>query len=411
MAYTTYGQYQPPQAPKLDDPITRILQGVAQSRNPPQPQQQDPQAEFANAIAAFQAQNGVSPAQNASYAAGQPSKLDQINMAIDSGEPRAQQLQKYVKLVAGPDPARQNAAKQAIIDHPDDIDPTNSFQVMKALAQWAKMSPEQVAMQDVSNIVSGKGTDFFGLQQADTKLGADLAASEALQQKRTRGSNVPASIQIANEIEAARQAGDLQRVADLERVHKMVKLGEGMTMGIEGVSELPGYGSVSGGIKKQEKFLEKTGELEAGREDIAVKKAVGAKSSNQQIQLARELLPKATGSYLGAAKNIGKRIVGTSDVETQANAKLKAISGWLTSNVPRMEGPQSNYDVQVYREMAANVGDTTLPFADRMAAIDTIEEINNRYAGVRETPQEPSGNLTPEEQAELDQLDAKYGRR
>lgn len=53
----------------------------------------------------------------------------------------------------------------------------------------------------------------------------------------------------------------------------------------------------------------------------------------------------------------------------------------MVSNVPRMEGPQSDFDVKNYREMAATVGDSTIPVKDRLAALDTLEQLQAKYAG------------------------------
>lgn len=51
-----------------------------------------------------------------------------------------------------------------------------------------------------------------------------------------------------------------------------------------------------------------------------------------------------------------------------------------------MEGPQSNYDVQNYRQAAANLGDPTVPSEMKSAALETIREIQSRYAGAPYTP-------------------------
>ena len=47
--------------------------------------------------------------------------------------------------------------------------------------------------------------------------------------------------------------------------------------------------------------------------------------------------------------------------------------------MPRMEGPQSDKDVEMYKEMAGNIGDPTKTRAERLAALQTIERINNKY--------------------------------
>jgi len=117
------------------------------------------------------------------------------------------------------------------------------------------------------------------------------------------------------------------------------------------------------------------------------KKSIKASDVLEYIDKAEDLLGKATGSYLGAGLQLGKRAVGYSDDTTKANQQLKLISGWMVSNVPRMEGPQSNYDVENYKTMAGMVGDSTVPIEDRRAALKTLRELQAKYL-----PQQPAPN-------------------
>ena len=45
-----------------------------------------------------------------------------------------------------------------------------------------------------------------------------------------------------------------------------------------------------------------------------------------------------------------------------------------------MEGPQSNLDQLLYREMAGKIGDRTVPVAEREAALQTVEGLLGKYA-------------------------------
>jgi hypothetical protein len=91
-----------------------------------------------------------------------------------------------------------------------------------------------------------------------------------------------------------------------------------------------------------------------------------------------------TGSGVGAAVDTLGRVVGYSSESAQKAAELETISGWLVSNVPRMEGPQSNYDVQNYKEMAAKVGDRTVPVNERMAALQALRSLQEKYKHLNE---------------------------
>jgi len=98
------------------------------------------------------------------------------------------------------------------------------------------------------------------------------------------------------------------------------------------------------------------------------------------IKEARTLLDSATGSYVGAGLDQAARAVGMSTRGAQSSAQLKALEGALMMAQPRMEGPQSNMDVQLYRQMAGQIGDATVPAKTKAAALDSIEKLNRKYA-------------------------------
>ena len=107
-------------------------------------------------------------------------------------------------------------------------------------------------------------------------------------------------------------------------------------------------------------------------------------SSNKALGLidqAEKLLDQSTGSYLGAAADQGAALFGASTTGAQAAAKLKALEVSLMMAQPRMEGPQSDKDVALYRQMAAQIGDPTVPVETRRAALGTIRELHQKYAG------------------------------
>jgi len=96
------------------------------------------------------------------------------------------------------------------------------------------------------------------------------------------------------------------------------------------------------------------------------------------------LLPKATGSYAGAGVDEAARFFGKSTSGAEATAQLRTLQGALISKMPKMSGPQSDKDVQLYREMAGQVGDPTLPVSTRQKASQTIRKLNEKYAGMPE---------------------------
>lgn len=137
------------------------------------------------------------------------------------------------------------------------------------------------------------------------------------------------------------------------------------------------------------------------------------------LDMAEPLLDTATGSTAGNLRDQAMALAGMSTEGGRSAAQLKALGGLLVSKMPRMEGPQSNLDAQLYREMAGQIGDPTVPVETRRAAMQTIRAINEKYAGngqsqvmtqssIQQSQQDSA--LTPEEQAELDFLRLQYGR-
>lgn len=97
-----------------------------------------------------------------------------------------------------------------------------------------------------------------------------------------------------------------------------------------------------------------------------------AQTAVSQLQKAIALLgdkkTPPTSSGIGAAADTAAGWFGKSlDGAPQAD-QLKTIQGWLTSNVPRMEGPQSNFDVANYQQMTGMVGNDRIPLETRLAA-------------------------------------------
>jgi len=108
--------------------------------------------------------------------------------------------------------------------------------------------------------------------------------------------------------------------------------------------------------------------------------AASGKSSLEIIGQAKDLLGKATGSYAGTAADTVAQAFGVSTPGAQASAKLKALEASLILTMPRLEGPQSDKDTALYRQAAAQIGDSTVPAKTKRAALETIESINRRYA-------------------------------
>ena len=107
----------------------------------------------------------------------------------------------------------------------------------------------------------------------------------------------------------------------------------------------------------------------------------------------REILPDATGSVPGVGADLVARGFGYTTKGAEATAKLKTLGGQLVMMMPRMEGPQSDKDVALYKEMAGNVASPITPRKVRLAALDAIEDLNKKYADLNNASQVKEDDL------------------
>lgn len=256
-----------------------------------------------------------------------------------------------------------------------------------------------------------------------------------------RGGNVPAAIQIANEMQKALQTGDLERYNALalaaKTFDKGIIAGEGgIAMAMPNYAQQLGqlsYGKQAGQNQSDyefanpTKFAERMGTLQADAQADRNKKAVQSNNQEPLLSQARSILSgtykpaegeqsvgKPTGSATGAIWDIGKKAFGVSDENSRANSKLSLIGANLTAQQPRFEGPQSDADRDYYEKMAGLVGDSTVPVEDRLAAIDEMERLNKKYSGgpdwgASNAAQNPNNPLPLPDPLQQLQSNANYG--
>ena len=97
-----------------------------------------------------------------------------------------------------------------------------------------------------------------------------------------------------------------------------------------------------------------------------------------------KLLDDATGSGIGRLIDGGARIFGVATPGDIATAKLGTLGGQLVALMPKMSGPQSDKDVEMYKQMAGKLDDPSIPVEIRKAALGTIRELNNKYSQMNE---------------------------
>lgn len=126
--------------------------------------------------------------------------------------------------------------------------------------------------------------------------------------------------------------------------------------------------------------------------EAAVKNQKNMQKLGPLIDQARAILPNATASGIGAMRDDANRFFGRTTPSAQSAAKLGAIGGNMLMMMPRMEGPQSDRDVENYKLMVGKIGDPSIPAEERSAALDALQEIVGRYAG---QPQQPAQQQQP----------------
>lgn len=86
-----------------------------------------------------------------------------------------------------------------------------------------------------------------------------------------------------------------------------------------------------------------------------------------------------TGSTIGNVVDTAAGVFGKNPAGSKEAERMKAIGGALVSKMPRMEGPQSDKDVALYKEMAGRVGDPTVTRERRLAALEEVKNLWGKY--------------------------------
>lgn len=109
------------------------------------------------------------------------------------------------------------------------------------------------------------------------------------------------------------------------------------------------------------------------------KDSIASEKVKEILDKAEPLLAGSTGSYGGAALDMLGQVFGMATDGSINVGRLKVLEGKLMLAQPRLEGPQSDSDKLLYRQMAAQIGDPTVPNAVKAAAIDTLRKITGSY--------------------------------
>jgi len=176
------------------------------------------------------------------------------------------------------------------------------------------------------------------------------------------------------------------------------------------------------GVPPQTKAQEAADKAQAESEQA---RAFNAQGITEQVVRVEELLAgigadKPTGSWVGSILDGLGNIVGVDVPGSIPAERLKTIGSQLASKPPRFEGPQSDHDVNLYKEMAGMVGNDKISTVKRQAKMEEFARAFAKYEEVspgkfvdntKTTPTQggSSGGLSPEEEEELKALEAEFG--
>jgi len=98
------------------------------------------------------------------------------------------------------------------------------------------------------------------------------------------------------------------------------------------------------------------------------------------IRDIEKLLPQSSSGYTQRGWTGLTRGLGVSTDMSKADTQLDLLAPKLTMLQPRFEGPQGVLDVKLYESMAGRLADSTLPYEDRLAALEQLKNIYKRYS-------------------------------
>ena len=118
-------------------------------------------------------------------------------------------------------------------------------------------------------------------------------------------------------------------------------------------------------------------------ETRAVTPQINTKDARDALTIigeAEKYIDAATGSGVGTGLDWVGRALGYSTKGDTAIGQLKALEGLLVSKMPKMSGPQSDKDVALYKQMAAEIGDPMIPNSRKKAALQVVKNLQTQYA-------------------------------
>jgi len=120
------------------------------------------------------------------------------------------------------------------------------------------------------------------------------------------------------------------------------------------------------------------------RAELEGQQATNVQQANQVLQVIddpaiTDLIKKSTSSGSGAAVDMAGRAFGYGTGGAQAIAQLQPIAARLVMMMPRGPGAQSDRDIQLAKEMAANIADPGRSVAEKLASLKGLRDMATKF--------------------------------
>lgn len=122
-----------------------------------------------------------------------------------------------------------------------------------------------------------------------------------------------------------------------------------------------------------------TGKSNIEQQEKLAQSQADARNTIDLLNEAIPLLNKAPSGSLQKGANAIASSFGYSTDWDKAQSQLDAIAGYLTSHVPRMEGPQSDADVRNYNKMAGDLANSDKTVESRIIAAQRLLNMQQKY--------------------------------
>lgn len=116
------------------------------------------------------------------------------------------------------------------------------------------------------------------------------------------------------------------------------------------------------------------------------KKVLGANNVVGLIDSALPLIEKSSAGLVDQGWDLANQAFGRETEGAKALGSLRVIQSQIMQQIPRMEGPQSDKDVDLYREAAADIANPNKSRGVRIAAASTLRMLQQKYADSHGAP-------------------------